>query len=83
MTHELKINETLERLESKAVTHPNIVLFWKQYISRKIDMLNNSLLECDCVIESLTAEQVDIETESLVMAYFFTRALRSNAPLEE
>jgi DNA polymerase sigma len=79
MSLESDITKIMDLLERKQVTHPKIAVFWKQYISRKIMMLEKSLNDCQRVMDALSSEQSDIEPEALAMAYFFANALRSSS----
>lgn len=82
MNIESDIKAIFERLELKALTHPKLCIFWKKYISRKIDMLNNIIIECNSIMETLTLEQADIEPETLTIAYLLASTLRSGTALE-
>jgi len=83
MPLESDIARTIESLELKRETHPKIAVFWRQYIARKVAMLEKSLDDCEKVLQSLGEDQTDIGPEALAAAYLFAVTLRGNAPSTE
>lgn len=78
MSIECKINDLLTDLERISITHPNIAEFWKKYILKKEEMLHNSLIECNSIIDKIHNLNEDVDPESLAIAYIFSKSLRNS-----
>ena len=77
-TIENKIQDVIKNLEHISIKQPNIAKFWKTYILKKEEMLNNSLNECIFIIDKLNNLNEDIKPESLATAYICAKSLRCN-----
>ena len=73
MTIDKKISDVIKDLDHISKTKPNIAVFWKTYILKKEEMLNNILNDCKNIINNLTE---DVDPEELAIAYIFAKSLQ-------
>jgi len=63
-------NETFDRLNSYADSHPNIVSIWKEYIKIKRINYMKSIVDCDAMIGNLeTTGDIAAETIALLLCF--------------
>lgn len=61
-------NALIDKL-SNNTTHPNLSKLWKEYILLKKENLENAILECDNLFNSLD-DLPDLNYDTMLTAYF-------------
>ena len=52
--------DTIQKLEAKMTSHPNVCTLWKFYLQRKLERLENDLSQCNNVLEDILPHVEDI-----------------------
>jgi len=64
-------DDVMDRLNSYAGSHPNIVSLWREYIKLKRINYMKSIVDCDIMIRTLeTNRDVSVETIAVLYALF-------------
>ena len=61
-------NNMIEKLEEFQISHPNIVILWKEYIKIKRINFMKAIIDCETMIDKLS-ETRDIAPETIVLLY--------------
>ena len=72
------ISDIKNRLQNIKETHPHIFCMWNTYLLKKLDSLNNLLIECDKMLQTIENDEIDdLDEESILTILFISQFLNN------
>ena len=73
-----RINEIIERMDSFKESHPNMHALWSYYLNLKVKALNDCILQCENICNTIDTIPNDPDPETLITLITFSRLMSEN-----